>query len=598
MPHRDHTLPVSRFKVIGAPVPEMPRRTVLQTTYQLMGRLRQNGPHPVGPEDLLVKARLIALDWMKQRFPHSIPRSALEGLSFTEDSPGHRLEVVGVPTCQLWCARLEHPDIGLGDSVAPVAGRAWRTDISLAVEGKHVHFGVRINCSTRPEVFAELPLVRPRLIRDWSSAFDMVSALPIDGQAIPVAAQPELDQLKGLLENPLRQLPVVVLTNPTSRDRELVVSDWVLDPIKLAKKLLGWAHVVLLPDELTFPWSDLIGRAWGVYHGAVRIYRPGLEFQNQSPYSHPLFTLERILSLDSIEELVTKANGEARGFEARLESLVTAIAVARPRDFSHTPFVPEAQGIVADLERQRMLETAMAAMATTALPGEWKARFDLILDQAEAERSSHKKQVEELNQQVDEALAQAISFEEDRDRVRAEAVGMKWQITELTRAVQESGRQQAEVPIPEDYASLSGWVQWHLSGRLRLHPRAERAVKDAIYEDHELVYRALLLLGNAYQPMRLMQPGARERWEQGLAELELDFGGSIELARAYQEGEDYFVKWPIGSPSSQKRFLEFHLRKGSSHNPRFCLGIYFFWDDDEMEVVVGSLPAHLDNRLT
>ena len=532
---------------------------------------------------------------MKQRFPHSIPRGAFEGASFIEDSPGHRLEVVSVPDRQIWCARFEHPDVGLGDSVAPVAGRSWRTDISLVVEGKHLNFGVKINCSTRPEVFAEVPLVRPRLIRDWASAFNMVTALPIDGQALPVVAQPELDQLKGLLQNPLRQLPVVVLTNPTSRDRELVTSDWVLDPDRLAKKLLGWAHVVLLPDELTFPWSDLVGRAWGVYHGAVRVYRPGLEFQTQSPFSHPLFTLERILALDSILELATATNGKSQGFEARLESVVTETAVARPMDFSRTPFVPEAQGIVAELERTRMLESAAASMSQS---DDWKDRFDMILDQAEAERTRHKKQVEELNQQVDEALIQAIGFEADRDRVRAEAAGMKWQIAELTMALQESGRQPTEVPIPEDYSSLSEWVQQYLSGRLRLHPRAERAMKDAIYEDRELVFRALLLLGNAYQPMRLMQPGARERWENGLAELDLDFGGSIDPARAHQEGDEYFVKWPLGSPSSPRRFLEFHLRKGRSHNPRYCLGIYFFWDGDEMEVVVGSLPAHLDNRFT
>ena len=245
-----------------------------------------------------------------------------------------------------------------------------------------------------------------------------------------------------------------------------------------------------------------------------------------------------------------------------------------------------------------MLEAATLASAEFSRSDEWKARFDLILDQAEAERLSHKKQVEELNQQIEEALAQAIGFEEERDRVKAEAAGMKWQIAELTRGLQETGRQPTEVPIPEDYTSMPEWVQRHLSGRLRLHPRAERAIKDAIYEDRELVYKALLLLGNDYQPMRLGQPGAKERWERKLAELELDFRGSIDLSRAYQEGDEYFVRWPLGSPSSPKRFLEHHLRKGTSHNARYCLGIYFFWDDVELEVVVGSLPAHLDNQFT
>ena len=50
--------------------------------------------------------------------------------------------------------------------------------------------------------------------------------------------------------------------------------------------------------------------------------------------------------------------------------------------------------------------------------------------------------------------------------------------------------------------------------------------------------------------------------------------------------------------STEKRFLEFHLRKGSDHDERNCLAIYFFWHGDTQQVVVGWLPGHLKNRMT
>jgi hypothetical protein len=46
------------------------------------------------------------------------------------------------------------------------------------------------------------------------------------------------------------------------------------------------------------------------------------------------------------------------------------------------------------------------------------------------------------------------------------------------------------------------------------------------------------------------------------------------------------------------RFLEYHLRKGVAKDERFCLAIYFLWDEQEKKVVVGWLPSHLDNRMT
>jgi len=44
--------------------------------------------------------------------------------------------------------------------------------------------------------------------------------------------------------------------------------------------------------------------------------------------------------------------------------------------------------------------------------------------------------------------------------------------------------------------------------------------------------------------------------------------------------------------------MDRHLVKGTSRDPRFCMRIYFFWDDEENVVVVGHLPGHLTTAAT
>jgi hypothetical protein len=42
-----------------------------------------------------------------------------------------------------------------------------------------------------------------------------------------------------------------------------------------------------------------------------------------------------------------------------------------------------------------------------------------------------------------------------------------------------------------------------------------------------------------------------------------------------------------------------HLKPGrNTRDPTRCLRIYFFWDDEEEQAVVGWLPGHLESRLT
>ena len=47
------------------------------------------------------------------------------------------------------------------------------------------------------------------------------------------------------------------------------------------------------------------------------------------------------------------------------------------------------------------------------------------------------------------------------------------------------------------------------------------------------------------------------------------FSGSIDKARVGQKGDAYFVNYPPGS--NNRRMLQFHIERGNSREPRYCM---------------------------
>jgi hypothetical protein len=60
-----------------------------------------------------------------------------------------------------------------------------------------------------------------------------------------------------------------------------------------------------------------------------------------------------------------------------------------------------------------------------------------------------------------------------------------------------------------------------------------------------------------------------------------------------EEGDTYLVRY-VG----RRCLLDRHLKKGTSKDERYCFQLYFFWDEESGQVVVGWLPSHLDTRVT
>ena len=336
---------------------------------------------------------------------------------------------------------------------------------------------------------------------------------------------------------------------------------------------LGLAHIVQIPWDMAFEWTKLVGKAWSVFHGAVRTYMPRLDFERDTPTRHPLATVERIIFWEG-----TDLTGEPAFTDFLLDTLRLHAANKR-FDWEDLLFITEARARREELARRDIHD------------------IEALANSYNQEISALKRQIEDLKKEIEQYVDQIEEVEQERDRTRDESTGLRYQVRELRSRLYEQTGEAADtlVPFEDNYDDIPEWVRNYLAGRLELHPRAEKGLKAARFNDPQLVCQALLLLANEYRDMRLGE-GSQQHYEKALQRLELRDGPSITDSRAGEEGETYYVRYPTAS--SPCRFLDLHLRKGSSKDERYSLAIYFFWDKDKSQVVVGWLPSHLDNRLT
>jgi hypothetical protein len=152
----------------------------------------------------------------------------------------------------------------------------------------------------------------------------------------------------------------------------------------------------------------------------------------------------------------------------------------------------------------------------------------------------------------------------------------------------------AAVPIPSSLDQLESWCRDYLSGAVELHNRAIQGSKKSRFEDYALIYKALLLLRDAYVPMK--RDGGLDKkaiFDDGCKKLGLSEEPTFTGDRWGEEGDTYLVRY-VG----RRCLLDRHLKKGTSKDERYCFQLYFFWDEESGQVVVGWLPSHLDTRVT
>lgn len=522
---------------------------------------------PAAGQSVLVRTREACLKWLDERAGRPLPKEAWSGQAFDlEELGAQRVGAVALDSPLFWSARLDDAD-------RAVAQRTWVTEIGLG-EGPsgRVLFGARLTCVTRgSDALFERSI--PRLVR----ALVERGGARLDGELLSkhplvVDSSIEVDNLVRLLVAPARTADVIVVSLPEgSRDPH----DALIPVAELHRLTLGAAHVVVITEPGSYHLSDVLGKEFSVFHQGVRTYLRQFDPDRDEPFRHPLAVAARIRA--SVES-------DTNTYFRFPVDKALASSAATPDGDRRLP--PHAE--VRRLAARRQIERAQKGGSTD------KELLELAL----AENKQLTEQIEDQKARYDELLEMAeldLQAEKDTSKQHAQRnYGLRLRIEALESKVKSLSGAEAEVTVLDTLDDFQEWCETYLSGSVELHNRAFKGVKSSLYEDSSVLYKALLLLRDYYVPM-LREPREQRKaaYDRELKALGLEEQGTITKERAGEQGDTYIINF-----NGRPRMLDRHLKKGASKDQRHCFRLYFFWDEDTQQAVVGWLPSHLDTRQT
>ena len=561
-----------------------------------------DGAHPA-----VHACREAALDWVARRVGGELPRRAMRHQSFRL-----RAEEAGVRAVRersgrgdFWAARV---------TLGAETDRASVTELVVASprDGGEPTFGVRIPgwpASSGQPTDTLPPAVLSHIASD----------IPLLVGGAPLARVPEAvwtpqamrDFIDTLLA-PERQLPVVVITEPThgGDGRELLAR-----AERVAAALAGLATVTVLPQRFTYTLSDSVSKTLSVYDGAWRVYLPGFSLEARR-FDHPVYLRDRVDAPQGVERVTREVfrivgdhhvrSDAAEGI--RLDALRTPeerLADAAQRVASPWRRVPAALSAVAgrlgsaprrwgrrrgrakgapppagpgaDAPPPPQVEGATPAAKPAPLPPADAAEREAAtlrreLSAAQRDLRTAQRKGETLAGERDRARELEAAAREERDEARHDARRLEG----LVRLLGGDPR----APFPVSWDEVPQWCASQLEGRVVLSESVRRGLGGALFEDVALTISCLNWLGNQYRDARL---GGGDGHLYGLIP---GLANGIRNERC--GGDSFDVDW-----RGTRHRVEWHLKNGgNTRDPRRCLRIYYFWDAGRREVVIADMPAH------
>lgn len=513
-------------------------------------------------------ASLQIYKWIKEKFPSmGLPEKVC---SYNRNNSTLSVDVIYNWESRYFCMKTIHPDIS-------VAGRTWTTEAEIAEINGILKIGVKNYYSTIDAVQADyVDFSVPSFVWTIYNRIGYKDGELCNGKLILVDNEDKFIKFKKALEDDDRRLPIVVVTQKKSGDAELMKyfearDGYLLDGEKLAKDLTLVAHVIYLPTEYAYKLSVEVGKQWSVYDGAVRTYYAGIDFESSDYLEHPLQVAEKIMAACYTSESQEDYTG-GHAFRHILAHNLKKHLVNERYDWGDWGFK-----FFFRANKEILREKLSDAEKDNNLD---KEIYKMQIKDLEAQNDT-------LNSLLASGDIEIKKLESQINQLKQNRVYLDTQIYELKKKLKN---QKKEVEFPSKYNDMVGWIEENYQAQIYLHPRAVRALKSAEFEDVRLVYQAVQILAEFYYNKRLGLV-TEEEYQEELGKLSLKDEKATSAVSAGEQGDEYYVT--IGD---KKHLLERHLTNGVSREKRYCLRIYFYWDDDRNQVVIGSLPAHLNIR--
>ena len=529
---------------------------------------------PCGKNDLFAAARQEVLHWMAQRVGQPLPAEARKGKSFeTEKIGAQYAAAVFLDDLAVWGGRLDDAD-------RSIPQLTWVTEVGLKqLPDWSIAVSSRLVCTRRgldnvviewsvPDIIRPIAALGPASLDSRRLA---VSVEGTDSRTIRphpwLVSVDDVPSLCDLIRDPRRRGPVIVASLPPpstdARDASLPLDI-------LCRRTFGAAHTAVLTGPATFRLTDEFGKEFSVFNGAVRNYRPNFNPEVDEPHQHPFATSRRIRTWD----------GGPSAYANFLAGSILKDTVKRSDADSDPPSFTQLRRLAAERRIRRARET--------------NATMSERLELAETRIVELHSEREEMEETFEGVLK---STEEERDEARAKAetaIQRARNLRARLEMLEEALRQGAGPKEPEIPNVLNGFEKWcdrHLAGFVEVLPRARNAAKKSLYQDPSFLYKSLLLLRDYYVPMRRFGSGRMDAYKQACLNLNIEEARTLGGTGYGEHGDMYRVRF-----AGQPRLLDRHLKKGSARDARRCFRLYFFWDEDSEQAVVGWLPAHLETR--
>ncbi len=515
---------------------------------------------PMG-DDIFQGTCSTTLKWIEER-AGKLPGCAYELSSFElEDRPGRPASGVvikgreGVPEYCVY--RLDDPDKN-------IPGRIWTTEITVAKDDalQKVRFAIlQAVCLGNNDFGDDIAPAVPKLIHTISNKYGLtIGSRKVSSSHMKIESDGDIDYFMDLLLDKQRRLPIYLITQTEKNEA-------FIEPKRFALQTSGLAIVASCLPAPNKILTHRLTRKFTAWDGAVRTYNPNFDFSD-SQYQHPIALPSTIKFWDS---------GGPAGFT---QMLIRRAATASVSGLAEQIEIPRHASVKAiSIEASRLVKTSNIS----------EQELNDMLKHENAALKTESKGWQDIAFQEEE---QKKTLEDSLSSSAAEMIALRERISYLEKKIRASNIQ-TKLQYPKTFDCISEWIAKHFASRIVMTGRSLRAVKSSPFESPETVYKSIQILAERYRDMRLGKLDQATLTKE-LDDLQLAVRDTFHGAGAGKFGDTYFVNY-----SGQKKELNLHLKtKSNTRDPKRCLRIYFFWDDETKQIVIGHLTTHLATDVT
>jgi hypothetical protein len=222
----------------------------------------------------------ILQQWGDSKFAHDENRSTIikkSGLSAIFD---HQTETVDDSSQVIF------------DALEPVADGQLQMQVKLLKTAGQTNFQCTLSLGSESGLLPPTINIRsPRFIRqivdlpaEWRVAKD---AERVFSKCFEVNAK-EVGELERLIRAPQRRLPVIVVSELHGETLAGDIHE------RIGNDTCGLAHTCRLTNDASWELTNVLGKEWSCYNGAIRLFWP-FRVNRDDPRAHPLWTIDRLL---------------------------------------------------------------------------------------------------------------------------------------------------------------------------------------------------------------------------------------------------------------------------------------------------------------